>query len=270
MRSTSSDVPIAAASLVTYLLEKSQNVGGRPRPRLLHINRTVRETLAFRHQAGTTQSQCTGPPSRYRPCLGGHLRLLDQVPEVVSGEAQLLAHRALGDPERPGRLLRCEPNDETQRGTGSPPPGHAAQRGFKGKIGHGLGCGVMTGSLLGLQWVLVLPMASRETERRSVDVPGRVGPEAHSSPVPERTGESLLRHVLSGGPVQATDLERPHETRIVRFVNGDKVPGYIAPAVVFDDDSLSHRDGSRSPIALTADGFGGRGWCPGAGRTRRA
>jgi len=152
------------------------------------------------------QSQCIGPPSRYRPCLGGHLRLLDQVlSRLWRGPAACAPcpRRSRAS----GPLLRCEPNDETQRCTGSPPRRHAAQRGFKGKIGHGLGCGVMTGS------PARSPVGTRASNgfardgTRSVDVPGRVGPEAHSSPVPERTGESLLRHVLSGGPVQATDLE---------------------------------------------------------------
>ena len=75
--------------------------------------------------------------------------------------------------------------------------------------------------------------------------------------MPERAGEGLLRHVLSRGPVQATDLERPHKTRIVHLVDGDEVLGYLAAAVVFDDDSLSHQDSSRPPEALATVGIGG-------------
>ena len=75
----------------------------------------------------------------------------------------------------------------------------------------------------------------------------------------ERAGEGLLRDVLSCGSVQATDLERPHEPRVVRFVDGNEVPGYVAREVVFDDDSLSQLESPRSPIALTVATYRG-GW----------
>ena len=83
-----------------------------------------------------------------------------------------------------------------------------AERGFKFKIGHGLGCSVSTGGLFGLQRVLLLPMAAREPERRPVDVSGWVCPKAHAAPVTESAGKCLLRHVLGSGPIQAADFER--------------------------------------------------------------
>ena len=58
--------------------------------------------------------------------------------------------------------------------------------------------------------------------------------------MPERPGEGLLSHVLGGGTIQPADLERPNQTRVVRFVDGDKVVGRLALAVLFDEDSLSH------------------------------
>ena len=43
--------------------------------------------------------------------------------------------------------------------------------------------------------------------------------------MPEGARERLLRDVLGCGPVQATDLECPHETRIMLLVDGDEVVG---------------------------------------------
>ena len=61
-----------------------------------------------------------------------------------------------------------------------------------------------------------------------------------------------VRHPRRRCLVQATDLEGSHKTGIVHFVDGHEVICYLGSSFVLDDDSLSHREGSRPSTGLTA------------------